>query len=320
MSSTKKKAAHNQTYGIRSDPVTQFAIVFSALVHDVEHPGISNGQMVKEGGSLAKKYDGKSVAEQHSVAVAWELLMEERFKDLQACIFLNLEECKRFRQILVNAVVTTDIFDKQLKEAREGRWEKTYGTEAKLDAEPEKRVIDRKATIVIELVIQASDVSHTMQHWHIYQRWNRKLLREQYTAYKAGRLEKNPIDGWYGGELWFFDNYIIPLATKMRDCQVFGVSCDEFLDFANQNRTEWAGKGKEIVAEWAQTLDEECEEELKRAKIAKAGFLQRSLQPGQSPMDYQPSKMDHPMARELSDSTRSTDKDDASVATAAFSV
>ena len=32
--------------------------------------------------------------------------------------------------------------------------------------------LDRKATIVIEHIIQASDVSHTMQHWHVYQRWN----------------------------------------------------------------------------------------------------------------------------------------------------
>jgi hypothetical protein len=27
---------------------------------------------------------------------------------------------------------------------------------------------DVRATIVIEHIIQASDVSHTMQHWHIY--------------------------------------------------------------------------------------------------------------------------------------------------------
>jgi hypothetical protein len=30
--------------------------------------------------------------------------------------------------------------------------------------------INRKATIVIEHLIQASDVSHTMQHWHVYQK------------------------------------------------------------------------------------------------------------------------------------------------------
>mgnify|MGYP003564121984 CR=1 FL=1 len=105
------------------------------------------------------------------------------------------------------------------------------------------------------------------QHWKVYQKWNHRLLKEQYTAFKAGRLERNPVDGWYKGELWFFDNYIIPLARKMRDCKVFGVSCDEFLDFATDNREEWQAKGEEIVAEWAKTIDEECEEDRKRAQM-----------------------------------------------------
>jgi 3'5'-cyclic nucleotide phosphodiesterase len=30
---------------------------------------------------------------------------------------------------------------------------------------------NRKATIVIEHIIQASDIAHTMQHWHIYRKW-----------------------------------------------------------------------------------------------------------------------------------------------------
>ena len=64
--------------------------------------------------------------------------------------------------------------------------------------------IDRRATVVIEHIIQASDVSHTMQHWHIYKKWNGRLFEEMYAAYEAGRLEKDPSDGWYKGELWFF--------------------------------------------------------------------------------------------------------------------
>ena len=53
--------------------------------------------------------------------------------------------------------------DKDLKELRNARWEKAFSegavTESAADA------INRKATIVIEHLIQASDVAHTMQHW-----------------------------------------------------------------------------------------------------------------------------------------------------------
>jgi hypothetical protein len=39
----------------------------------------------------------------------------------------------------------------------------------------------------------------------------------------------------------------IPLAMKLRECGVFGVSCDEFLDYASGNRSEWEAKGRDIV-------------------------------------------------------------------------
>jgi hypothetical protein len=44
---------HDHTYGITSDPLTQFACIFMVLLHDVDHPGIPNTQMVKEGSPLA---------------------------------------------------------------------------------------------------------------------------------------------------------------------------------------------------------------------------------------------------------------------------
>jgi hypothetical protein len=67
---------HNYTFGITSDPLTQFAILFSALIHDADHFGVSNNQLIKEGAPMADKYKGKSVAEQNSVDMAWDLLME----------------------------------------------------------------------------------------------------------------------------------------------------------------------------------------------------------------------------------------------------
>lgn len=71
-----------------------------------------------------------------------------------------------------------------------------------------------------------------------------------YSAFKEGRSDKDPSEGWYKGELWFFgelllwcwwnlslraldtsrmslslpivfvplDNYVIPLAKKLKEC------------------------------------------------------------------------------------------------------
>jgi hypothetical protein len=238
---------HDHTYGITSDPLTQFSCVLSALIHDVDHPGVPNLQLVKEGAQVATQYQNKSPAEQNSVDLAWNLLMEDEFKDFRATIYRTDAELVRFRQLIVNSVMATDIADRELKVLRNLRWDRAFSSTT-VDSNPHDAV-NRKATIVIEHLIQASDVAHTMQHWHIYRKWNERFFLECYEAYKNGRSDKNPADGWYEGEMGFYDFYIIPLAKKLKDCGVFGVSSDEYLNYAIRNRQEWETRGREIVNE-----------------------------------------------------------------------
>lgn len=153
--------------------------------------------------------------------------------------------------------MATDIMDKDLKSLRNARWDKAFNQAAD---EGTEAAINRKATIVIEHLIQASDVAHTMQHWHIYRKWNTRLFDEMYLAYIQGRAEKDPSEFWYKGEIGFFDFYIIPLAKKLKDCGVFGVSSHEYLNYAMKNRKEWETKGQEIVAEMVQALNYEKDE------------------------------------------------------------
>jgi hypothetical protein len=266
---------HDHTYGITSDPLTQFACVFSALIHDVDHSGIPNAQLISENVVLAEKYHSKSVAEQNSIDLAWNLLMQKEYTDLRHTICSTKTEFIRFRQLVVNTVLATDIMDPDLKDIRNGRWLKAFADleesllvtptyiqnnmssrnltisqdgPSKL-GEPSADQVNRKATIVIEHMIQASDVSHTMQHWHIYRKWNERYFMECYDAYRNGRTTTDPSITWYEGELGFYDFYIIPLAKKLKECGVFGVSSYEYLQYAMNNRAEWASRGKEIVEE-----------------------------------------------------------------------
>jgi 3'5'-cyclic nucleotide phosphodiesterase len=234
------------------DPMTQFAIALAALLHDLDHPGVTNTTLVQEKADVALLYGNKSVAEQNSVDLAWQLLMEDQFFDLRRAIYCTKAEFLRFRQLMVNTILATDIMDKDLKMLREERWKKAFSIRDSMGDAFYAR--NRKATIVIEHLIQASDIAHTMQHFHIYKRWNQKLFNEMYNAYKAGRTEVNPIDGWYQGELGFFDFYIIPLAKKLEECNAFGVSSHEYLSYALQNRSEWESKGRQIVEEYQQPV------------------------------------------------------------------
>jgi 3'5'-cyclic nucleotide phosphodiesterase len=236
---------HHSTSGISSDPLTQFAVVFAALIHDVDHAGVPNAQLIKEEDPIAVRYKHKSVAEQNSVQLALGILSEHRYIDLQNCIFANAIERSRFRQLVINSVMATDIVDKELRSLRADRWAKAfYGTGTYGEKE---EVTNRKATIVIEHIIQASDVAHTMQHWHVFCKWNEKLYHEMYAAYLAGRSSKDPTVDWYENEIAFFDYYVIPLAQKLKQCGVFGLSSDEYLQNALANRREWVSKGEQVT-------------------------------------------------------------------------
>jgi hypothetical protein len=242
---------HNATFGISSDPLTHFAIVFAALIHDVDHTGLPNAQLVKDGNELAVKFNNRSVAEQNSVHMGWEMLMDPRFERLRKCIYQTNVERKRFRQLVINAVLATDIADRKVNEERQSKWERAFQSKMSTSgsALQMQEDMNRKGTAVIEHIIQVSDVAHTMQHWHIYRRWNERLFHEMHDAFYTGKVSVDPSTNWYIGELGFFDYYLIPLAMKLKECGVFGASGYEYISYVLKNKKEWERKGRQVVQE-----------------------------------------------------------------------
>ena len=244
---------HSHTYGITSDPLTQFTIVLSAFVHAVDHRGVPNEQIVKEEPDVAAMYKYRSITEQRSVDKTWKKLMSPEFTELRKCIYSNVSEKRRFRQVLVNAVLATDIDDVELQSLRMNRWEATF--QERRSGETSANELNRKATIVIEHLIQSADIFHFMQPWIIYEKWSSRQFEEMYVAFRAGRSNTDPSTTWYKSELQFFDNYVVPLAMQLKDCDAFVVGSDEFLNYALENRRQFASQGKELVLKMLKKLE-----------------------------------------------------------------
>ena len=152
----------NRIADLASHPLTQFSCVLAALIHDVSHPGVPNNVLVREKNHLALKYKGRSVAEQNSFNVAWNLLMKPEYEDMRNCIYATPEELQHFRSVLIQLVGSTDIMEKNLGQERKARWERAF-KEDPHDKSLGGDKIKFQATIVLEHLLQASDVSHTMQ-------------------------------------------------------------------------------------------------------------------------------------------------------------
>jgi hypothetical protein len=243
---------YEMTYGISGDPLAHFAVVFASLVHDVGHTGIPNAQLINEESRIALLYDNQSVAEQHSLSLAWKTLLHSKYRKLRSYIYSDNVERKRFRQILVNTVMATDIASRDVLQIRTEKWERAFG-EISDDEGVNITRRNERATALLETIIQAADVSHTMQHWTIYRRWNEKLFDEMRVAFESGRASFDPPKHWYRGELAFFDNYVIPLGKRLHQSRVY---TDQYLKFAQKNRIEWESTGVIVVDEMRAKLDQ----------------------------------------------------------------
>ena len=142
---------HRPTYGIKSDPLTQLAFLFSALVHDVDHTGISNRQLVLESDDLAILYNDQSVAEQRSLAIAFSVLKRGEFDDLRRVLFESNnnddddgggespataaggggagenEDWFKFRKLVIDLVLVTDIASPERTQIVKSKWKEAFG-------------------------------------------------------------------------------------------------------------------------------------------------------------------------------------------------
>jgi hypothetical protein len=150
------------SFGLAYDPLAQLARLLAALGHDADHPGVPNDIFQKERPELARKYNGQSIAEKISLDHIWSVLMQDKFSELRKAIYANEAEFLRFRQLLVNSIMATDIQDTDLRALNFKRWENAFLEGSNLS---ERAIFNHRAAVVVQHVLQASDVAHTMQHW-----------------------------------------------------------------------------------------------------------------------------------------------------------
>lgn len=239
------KEVDQKTFSIGSDPLVQFTLVFAALVHDVDHVGISNQQLIKESSPIASLYKNRSVSEQNAVDISWWLLMTNDYEDLRSAIYTDTAEMRRFRQCLVNSVIATDILDRNMKDHRDYNWNKCFVRLTHFMDWEEKRNL--QATVIAEAVMQAADAGHCLQPFRSYLKWNEKLFEEMYQAYHSGRADVDPSTQWYKAEMAFFDKFLIPLLMRLNDSGVFGGYGQTCLKNAMENRDQWMSQGPALV-------------------------------------------------------------------------
>lgn len=82
------------------------ALIFSALMHDVNHTGKNNTYEINTFSKLAIQYNDKSVLEQHHSAVTYQILSQE---DSNIFEKLSIKQFKKVRKKVIGNILATDM-------------------------------------------------------------------------------------------------------------------------------------------------------------------------------------------------------------------
>jgi hypothetical protein len=186
--------------GALIDPLSRFAILFGILVFNSVIPG-------------------------------WEMFLHHQYENLRTYLFASTLEFERFRQITMHVITTIDSTDWSLAGELELRSESTLALES-LSGNVD--CLNFKASTILHLIIRAANVSHAMQHFTTYKKWNVRLMSEMVTTHKCGIFVDDSTKNWYEREIHFLEKYVIPLAQRLSEA--LGVTCNKFLE-----EIEWNG-------------------------------------------------------------------------------
>ena len=114
---------HNQVY---SDTFAKFAFVFAGFIHDVDHQGVPNARLVEEDDPICNTYGRISVAEKHSIKVAFRTLNESDYDEFRSTVYETNEDKLRLHRIIHSIVLSTDIASPERMQETKKRWHEAF--------------------------------------------------------------------------------------------------------------------------------------------------------------------------------------------------
>ncbi|CAF2531099.1 unnamed protein product [Rotaria sp. Silwood2] len=152
------------------------ALLFAAVIHDFEHPGLNNNYLVKTKSDLALIYNDFSVLENHHSSSVFKLLRDKRLN-----IWSNMspDEYRIFRSLVISLVLATDMANHASLIERMSTYfffKETNSTTTATDSKT-----------LLQALLHGADISNAAKPWPIYIQSTEKVMEEFFIQ---GDLEK----------------------------------------------------------------------------------------------------------------------------------
>ncbi|KAF8567416.1 hypothetical protein P879_01514, partial [Paragonimus westermani] len=168
-----------------------FATLFACIVHDIDHPAVTNQYLINTNNKLALLYNDNSVLENHHLHVAFSLLHSEPECDITTGF--THQQRQLFRKVVISLVLSTDMSKHMtlladLKTMVESQ--RASGSNViNLDSYSSRIQI-------LECLIHASDLSNPTRPFPIYRQWVERIMEElfqQGDKERAAGMEISPM-------------------------------------------------------------------------------------------------------------------------------
>jgi len=148
-----------------------FALMVSAMCHDLEHPGVNNLFLIKSRSSLATLYNETSILEKHHSFRAFELMLHSNINLLAG---LSSEDYDTFREMVMSIILATDM-------ARHAEYMRRL---KELTTPPDQRddtslpPPEPDSLFYMEILIKCADTSNVLKPFDVARKWAMRVTDE----------------------------------------------------------------------------------------------------------------------------------------------
>ena len=151
---------------LSTTPVELAGAYIAAAIHDMDHPGVNNTFLINTQAKLAFRYNDRSVLENHHIASAFILTIQE---DMDLFTHLSIDDYKRIREIIIEMVLSTDI---AMHFSLLNKFRAKFILSDLKDVSVEDRVLG------LSQLLHTADISNPSRPWRLCSRWTRRVMQE----------------------------------------------------------------------------------------------------------------------------------------------
>ncbi|RKP04080.1 hypothetical protein CXG81DRAFT_8704 [Caulochytrium protostelioides] len=236
-----------------------FCLLFSALVHDYDHPGVNNNFLIQTNSPMALLYNDRSVLENHHVASALRLLLRPELNFLSGWA---REEMAEVRSDIITLVLSTDLQVEHFSTLTHFKTltSNPYWTEGCVEADPagamshpSPPVMNKKdRVIVMKMLLKCADVANPSKRWPIYSEWFARYTEETFQQGDEERRLGLPISPLCDrsdvqlpkSQLGFIEFITLPLYEALHQA----VAIPALLDNLSSNHSYWQRVRDKVLA------------------------------------------------------------------------